>query len=207
MKGNTQQHDERESEAPGRTLSDDGQTVSVVARANGEGAAEGEASSGDLQAKVERLEDSLLRARADLQNAQRRATTERLDAVRYANAQLMKSLVPIVDDFERALSTASQTANEAALVKGVRLVYENLIKALADHGLETIEALDQPFDPTMHEALMQKPTTAVPSGTVVDQVARGYRLGGRVVRPAKVIVAKAPDGGAAVEPEIDNGKE
>lgn len=152
-----------------------------------------EDSIADWKTKVEKLEETLLRARADFQNAQKRATAERLDAVRYANAELMKSLIKVLDDFDRALASADESAGESSLLAGVRLVRENFMKALADHGLETIDALHQAFDPAIHEALMQQPTDVHPPGTVVEQAARGYRLCGRVVRPAKVIVSKTLD--------------
>ncbi|MFH1110519.1 MAG: nucleotide exchange factor GrpE [Planctomycetota bacterium] len=158
----------------------------------------------ELQAKVAKLEDSLLRAKADFQNLQRRSAAERLDALRYANAELMKSLVKVVDDFERSLAAASKPDNLPAVVEGVRLVYENLTKALSDHGLETIEALHRPFDPNVHEALLHQPSDRHSPGTVIQQIAKGYRLCDRVVRPAKVIVAKAMEpvvAGAATEPE------
>ncbi len=118
---------------------------------------------------------------------------ELTDAYRYANAELMKLLVRVGEDFERSLAAASKPDNLPAVVEGVRLVYENLNKALADHGLETIEALHRPFDPKIHEALLQQPSDKHPPGTVIEQIARGYRLRDRVVRPAKVIVAKEPD--------------
>ena len=115
----------------------------------------------------------------------------------------MKPLVQIVDDFERALSTADPTKDMKPFVEGMRLVHQNLTKALADHGLETVEASNQPFDPSLHEALMQKPTTQHSAGTVIEQVAKGYRLRGRIIRPARVIVAKAPETSAAPEPEMN----
>ena len=144
----------------------------------------------ELQSKVTRLEDLLLRAKADFQNLQRTSAAERADGIRYANAELMKLLVRVVDDFERSLAAASKPDNLPAVVEGVRLVYENLRKALADHGLEPIEALHRPFDPKVHEALLHQPSDQHPPGTVIEQIAKGYRLRDRVVRPAKVIVAK-----------------
>jgi len=158
----------------------------------------------ELRAKVAKLEDSLLRAKADFQNLQRRSAAERSDALRYANAELMKSLVKVVDDFERSLAAAAKPDNLSAVVEGVRLVYENLTKALSDHGLETIEAFHRPFDPNVHEALLHQPSDQYSPGTVIEQIAKGYRLCDRVVRPAKVIVAKAMEpvvAGAATEPE------
>ena len=146
-----------------------------------------------LEAKVVSLEDSLLRAKADYQNLQRRTGMEQAEAIRYANADLMKSLLSVLDDFERSLATAQEGDNLSAVVDGVRLVYDNLMKALRDHGLSTIEALHRPFDPTVHEAMMQQPSADHPTETVVEEIAKGYRLRDRVIRPARVIVSKATE--------------
>lgn len=145
-----------------------------------------------LQRRVEALEDSLLRAKADNQNLQRRAAQERIDAVRYANAEFMRGMIGVVDDLERALAAAGQEGGGAALADGVRLVYENLLKALRLFGCEPIEALHRPFDPHCHEALMQQPSEEHAAGTVIAELAKGYRLRERTLRPAKVVVAAAP---------------
>lgn len=160
-------------------------------------AAKGEQPSADaaspsiaaLQERAAALEDSLLRVKADYQNAQRRAMQERLEAIRYANAELMRSLVPILDDLERALAFKDDPSERASLRDGVQLVYENLAKALHAQGLEPISALHQPFDPHVHEAMMRLPSTDHPAGTVVEELAKGYRLHDRTLRPAKVVVA------------------
>jgi molecular chaperone GrpE len=166
-------------------------------KVSAENAAPADDSLSALQAKVDKLEESLLRAKADFQNLQRRAAAEQTDAVRYGNAELMKSLVKVADDFERSLEAAAKPENLPAVVEGVRLVYENLRKALSDHGLEPIEALHRPFDPKFHEALLQQPSDEHPPGTVIEQIAKGYRLRDRVVRPAKVVVSKAVEPVAA----------
>ena len=144
-----------------------------------------------MQIRIDKLEDSLLRAKADYQNLQRRAATECSQAIRYGNAELFKALLNVVDDFERALSAAEVTENHDAVVKGVRMVYENLTRSLVAQGLEKIDALHQPFDPSIHEALMQQPSADHPAGTVIEEVAKGYRLHDRVLRPCKVVVSKA----------------
>jgi molecular chaperone GrpE len=145
----------------------------------------------EWKGRVEKLEDQLLRAKADFQNLQKRTAADRLDAIRYANADLMRTFVKVLDDFDRALAAAKESQEPNPLLEGIRLVRENFVKAMAESGLETIDALHQPFDPSIHEALMQVPTNDHPPGTVVEQHAKGYRLHGRVVRPAKVIVSKA----------------
>lgn len=144
-----------------------------------------------LRQQVQKLSDSLLRAKADFQNLQRRGTIERADAIRFANAELMKSLLGVIDDFDRSLAASRASDNLDAVVDGVRLVHENFLQALRTQGLEVIEALHQPFDPSVHEALMQQPSQEHPPGTVIEQVAAGYRLRDRVLRPAKVIVSGA----------------
>lgn len=157
-----------------------------------------------LQAKVEALEDSLLRARADYQNLQRRSAIQRSEAIRYANADLMKSLLGVLDDFERSLTAAEASDDCRPVIDGVRLVYENLVKALRARGLEPLEALHRPFDPSVHEAMMQQPCEEHPPGTVVTEIAKGYRLWDRVLRPAKVAVSKTVEveqEGASVQSE------
>jgi molecular chaperone GrpE len=148
-----------------------------------------------LRERIDALEESLARTKADYQNMLRRSTVEQTNAVRYANAELMRSLLVVVDDFERSLAAAGDDA-PAALVDGLRLVNDNLVRALAGQGLEVIDARHARFDPSVHEAMMQQPTDEHDPGTVIEQLAKGYRLGDRVIRPAKVIVAVAPADGA-----------
>lgn len=142
------------------------------------------------QAEIESLKGALLRAKADFANLQRRATVERAEAIRFANADLLKSLLGVMDDFDRTIDAAESCDNLKSVVDGVQLVHANLAKALQGSGLEEINALHRTFDPTVHEALLQQPTDEHPPGTVIEQVAKGYRLRDRVLRPAKVIVAK-----------------
>ncbi len=146
-----------------------------------------------LQAKVDSLEDALLRAKAESQNIQRRAAAEKNEAIRFANAQLMRALIPVLEDFDRAFEATGAT--DKSILEGTRLVHANLAKALQEFGLEPIEAAHEKFDPTIHEALMHQPSETVPPGNVIEQVTRGYRLRERVLRPARVIVSKAPDAG------------
>lgn len=145
-----------------------------------------------LQNKVNQLEDSLLRAKADFQNLQRRTAIEKSEAIQYANAEIMKSLLTIIDDFNRSFE-AMDTSNQKddSDTSGFRLIYENFIKALSQHGLVMIDALHKPFDPAIHEALLQQPCDEHPPGTVIEELARGYRLHARVIRPSRVIVSKA----------------
>lgn len=158
-----------------------------------------------LRTKVAELENNLLRAKADYQNLQRRAAKEHTEAVRYANGELMKSLLGVVDDFERSLAAAESSDENQAVVDGVRLVYENFRKALRSHGLEEIDAWHRPFDPHIHEAIMQQPTADHPPGTVIDEVVKGYSLCDRVLRPSRVIVSKALEPEQASESRVSAG--
>lgn len=157
-----------------------------------------------LQAKVDALEDSLLRAKADYRNFQRRSAIERSEAIRYANAEMMKPLLGVIDDFERSLAAAEAVDDSEPVIDGVRLVYENLMKVLRLQGLVSIEALHRRFDPSIHEAMMQRPSKDHPPGTVVEEIAKGYRLGERVLRPTKVTVSAAANveqGSTPAQPE------
>jgi len=106
----------------------------------------------------------------------------------------------VVDDFERTLSAAGETTGFEALVEGVRLVYEKLLKILKDNHVEPIEAAGKPFDPVFHSVMMQRPTAEHAPGTVLQEVQKGYCLRERVVRPAQVIIAGRPATGDDTEP-------
>ncbi len=135
-------------------------------------------------------DDRLLRLAADFENYKKRAARERQEYVTLANERLIGELLPILDDLERALSAAEQH-EEAQLEEGVRLVHRSLAGLLERHGVRPIET-DGMFDPHVHEALLTQPSEEVESGAVLDVVQKGYKLGDRVVRPARVVVAAAP---------------
>ena len=156
------------------------------------GAADAPEAAAELKAKVAQLEDALLRAKADFQNLQRRSTNERMEAVRFANTELIRSLLGVLDDLERCLAAAGSPDSHKTVVDGLKLVHANLVKALSGFGLETIPAVRERFDPTIHEALMQQPTAEAEPGVVIKEVAKGYRLKERVLRPARVVVSAAP---------------
>jgi molecular chaperone GrpE len=155
----------------------------------------GEAASAPVddalaRAEAERDEylDLLQRTKADFENYRKRATRDQERLVAHAHERLVKELLPILDDLERALE-AAERHEEAALVDGVKLVQQSLRKALEKEGLAEIET-DGRFDPHVHEAMLAQPGNGAESGAVLEVVQRGYRLGDKVVRPAKVIVAE-----------------
>jgi molecular chaperone GrpE len=133
-------------------------------------------------------DDRLLRLAADFENYKKRAAREREEYVVLANERLLKELLPVLDDLERALSAAEQH-EEAQLEEGVRLVHRSLASLLARNGVEEI-ATEGKFDPHVHEALLAQPAEDREQGDVLDVIQKGYKLGDRVVRPARVIVAE-----------------
>ncbi|GAC1609174.1 MAG: hypothetical protein NVS4B10_24670 [Myxococcales bacterium] len=155
------------------------------------------------QAKLKEEHDRLLRTAAEFENYKRRAVKEKEDARKYGTESLLKDFLPVADNLERALEHAEQH-DPRQVLEGVRLVQKMLDAALGKHGVVGFSAVGQPFDPSQHEALMQAESDVAP-GTVVQEMARGYRLHDRLVRPAAVVVAKAKSGatgasGAAAPP-------
>jgi molecular chaperone GrpE len=133
------------------------------------------------------VDDRLLRLAADFENYKKRVAREREEYVAHANARLLAELLPVLDDLERALSAAEQH-EEAQLEEGVRLVHRSLAGLLERHGVTAIST-DGRFDPHVHEALASQPSEA-DEGSVLDVVQKGYKLGDRVIRPARVIVSE-----------------
>jgi molecular chaperone GrpE len=147
-----------------------------------------EAPVEEPQQPVQAEDDRLLRLAADFDNYRKRAAREREQYVALANERLLKELLPILDDLERALA-AAEDHEEAQLEEGVRLVHRSLESLLERNGVQQI-ATDGKFDPHVHEALLTQPAEDKEQGDVVDVLQKGYRLGDRVVRPARVIVAE-----------------
>jgi molecular chaperone GrpE len=144
-----------------------------------------------LQAGLERArgrEEELLRALAELQNVQRRRRQEMEQALRFAHEPLVRELLPVLDDVERAL-TAMEGSQDDPLRAGVKLVLERLTAALERDGLEAVRPLDEPFDPELHDALAQRAAPGTAPHTVLEVVKSGYRYRGRVLRHAQVIVS------------------
>ena len=149
--------------------------------------------SGAAEQKNIDWQDKFLRAKADYQNLQKRAAEEQRNAIRYANGDFARSLVQVLDDFERTIEAAEEAPEADSIMSGVKLVHEKLLKLLSDHHVEPIEALGQPFDPHLHEALMQEPCATLPPDSVIREIERGYKLYDRVLRPARVVISKAPE--------------
>ena len=143
----------------------------------------------ETQKKLEDVHDRWVRAVADLENYRKRAQKERDEVQKFGVEKLVKDLLPVLDNLDRALAAA---AGDDPLVAGVKLVRASFEQALARHGVKGFSAMGQPFDPARHEALMNVPTADAAPGTVVVEHARGFTLNDRLVRPAMVGVAAAP---------------
>src|SRR5438105_2673786 len=139
----------------------------------------------------ERLKDTherLLRTAAEFDNFRKRVQKEKEDLRKFAVESLLKDFLPVADNLERALDHAEEH-DLRQVIEGVRLVQKMLVDALGKHGIVAFSAVGQPFDPNLHEALMQQESDK-PGGTVVSEMARGYKLHDRLVRPAAVVVAR-----------------
>jgi len=135
--------------------------------------------------------DALQRLKAEFENYKKRVSRDQADFVTRASERLVKQLLPVLDDLERALEAAAEH-EEAKLEDGVRLVHRSLADALAKEGLVEVET-DGAFDPHTQEALLAQPSEA-DEGTVIQVLQKGYRLGDRVLRPARVVISAGADG-------------
>jgi molecular chaperone GrpE len=145
-------------------------------------------------AKADENWERLLRVTADFENFKKRAARERTEAAQFANAALLQKLLPILDNFEMA-QVAAQGASGGSIVSlqaGIAMIQLQLKSALAEAGLEELDATGKPFDPTFHEAVSQQESDTAPEGQILQQIRKGYKFRERLLRPSAVIVAKKP---------------
>jgi molecular chaperone GrpE len=150
-----------------------------------------------LRADLREATDRVLRAQAELENYRKRARRELEEERRYANMPLLRDLLPVVDNIQRAIAAAEKSPDGGGLLDGIRMVASSLEATLGRHHCQRIAALHQSFDPAVHEAIAQQPAADVPPHTVVAVAQDGYMLYDRVVRPSQVVVSILPSGGAA----------
>lgn len=165
---------------------------------NGQEPAESQAAAEELtveqqlataQAEAEDYKDRWMRSQAEFANARKRMEKQRLDAYGNATANVIDKLLPIVDDFERAMENLPVEIQENSWLEGIQLVQRKLSATLDTFNVTPIEAVGQPFDPNMHEAITQEVTDAYESGMVCRVLQTGYKIGDRVIRPSLVVVA------------------
>jgi molecular chaperone GrpE len=139
--------------------------------------------------QVQESHDRFLRVAAELDNFRKRKEREISDLRKYANQSLLRELLGVVDNLERALVSARESGHPEALMEGVEMTLKELLKIFDQFGVKPIEALEQPFDPNHHEAVMQAPSDAFPANTVIKELQKGYLLRDRLLRPAMVVVS------------------
>jgi molecular chaperone GrpE len=136
--------------------------------------------------------DAAHRAAAELDNFRKRTARDLQETVKYANAGLLESLLPVLDNFDYGMAAAKVESEGSNLYVGLSMVLRQVQDFLKDNGVEEISAVGMPFDPNLHEAVSQQPADTVAEGTVISQTRRGYKLRDRLLRPASVIVSSGP---------------
>lgn len=142
-----------------------------------------------LQAELEEQQQRVLRTQADFDNFRRRTQKEKEDLAKYASSLLITELLPVIDNFERALSTGTDNPEVSSYAKGVEMIFRQLEGVLKAEGLEEMNSVGQPFNPEYHQAIMQVESDEYEEGIVVEEVQKGYKLKDRVLRPAMVKVS------------------
>lgn len=163
-----------------------------------------EAEASRLRAELDEARDRALRFQAELENYRRRVAREMEQERRYAVLPLLRDLLPVWDNVNRAIEASEHAGESAGLVQGVRMVAEQLEAVFRRYECVKVDALYQPFDPNFHEAITEQPSEEHPPGTVVGETQTGFRLHDRIVRPSQVIVSTAVrDDSAGKDEETD----
>lgn len=151
-----------------------------------------EAELEQLKAQVADAEKRVLMAHADMENYRKRARRDMQDQTRYASMPLMQDLLEAVDNLNRALQAYQQDPNGDGLAEGVNMVAQQITKTLETHGCKKIDAVGQPFDPNLHQAMQMQPSEEFPANTVMMDLRTGFQLHERLIRPSQVFVSTGP---------------
>jgi molecular chaperone GrpE len=148
-----------------------------------------------LRGELEAAQDRFVRLQAEFENFRRRSLKERQESLQYGHQNLVKDLLATVDNLERALGHSAEDANADAesVLQGIELVKREMLGALGKHGVKVIEPLEEAFDPRYHEAMGQLPSASLEPNTVVEVLQKGYMINDRMLRPARVLVAREPE--------------
>jgi molecular chaperone GrpE len=156
------------------------------------------------QTEAKKSYDRFLRASAELENYKKRTQKEMADFRKYANASLVKELLGVVDNLERAIESSNESNEKGQLSEGLNLTLKELLKIFEKFHACPIEALGKPFDPCYHQAMMQQETSDQPENVVLNELQKGYMIHDRLLRPAMVVVSKSP---AGTDSDDNNEKE
>jgi molecular chaperone GrpE len=155
----------------------------------------------ELEQQVEKYRDQALRAQAEAENTRRRASRDVEHAHKFALEKFAVELLPVLDSFEKAVEVAAESDAAGAIGEGVELSLKLFLSVLEKQGIERLDPVGEPFDPQVHEALTMVASHHAEPNSVLEVMQRGYLLNGRVIRAAKVVVAKAPEQSAADSPD------
>ena len=144
----------------------------------------------NLQKEKDELFAQLQRVSADYDNLQKRTARQIVETIGYEKEKIIKTILPALDNFEHTLQNAHSDENVDALLKGIQIIYDQMLDVLKSHNVEQIEALGEVFNPALHEAMMRKAEPEKKENIVLEEFQKGYKLNGRVIRPSKVIVNK-----------------
>ncbi|WP_374718629.1 nucleotide exchange factor GrpE [Parageobacillus toebii] len=144
----------------------------------------------ELEAKIKEMENRYLRLYADFENFRRRTKIEMEAVEKYRAQSLVSNLLPALDNFERALKIEADNEQAKSILQGMEMVYRSILDALKKEGVEVIEAVGKPFDPNLHQAVMQAEDSNYEPNTVVEEFQKGYKLKDRIIRPAMVKVSQ-----------------
>ena len=146
----------------------------------------------DLQEELLAAQDKYLRLAAEFENYKRRSQRDLSEAIKFANESLLKNLLPVIDNLERAIQCGKEAGMNNAVMEGVELTHKSFLETVEKLGLRQISSAGQPFDPSMHQAVAQVDSSTMAPNMVVDEFQKGYFLHDRIIRPAMVTVSKEP---------------
>jgi len=141
-----------------------------------------------LQKERDELFDKLQRVLADYANFQKRSSKQISDSVAYEKENVMRTLLPVLDNFEHTLRKSQAAESVEVVIEGVQIIYDQMLHTLTSHGVEQIQTLDETFDPARHEAMLRREEPDKPDHAILEEFQKGYQLNGRVIRPSKVVV-------------------
>ena len=151
-----------------------------------------QASLAEKEKQIEELKERMLYQQAEFENFKKLRARERQDLLRFGNETLIKEMLPVIDNLERAIEHAGKTEEAKSITEGLELTLNGFLKVLEKFDVTQVEALGRPFDPNLHEAVYQEEKDGVEPGTVVGEFQKGYAMDGRLLRPSMVSVAKKP---------------
>ena len=152
----------------------------------------GPSNLNEAQQQIDELNERVVRLTADYDNFRKRAQRDKMEARQFANQGILEKLLPVLDNFEMAIIAVKDAGPPVR--DGVQMIYDQLLSVLRAEGVEPVDAVGKQFDPNQHEAISQEESDEVEEGEVISQIQRGFILNDRLVRPARVVVAKAVEG-------------